>query len=89
MFRLRDRKKDGQLVVDFDLRALTRRGSRRFEDYAAYVAKVSGTGAASTGRRSSRGHRLIVARVDARPRCLRVVGLFCVTATASRLARTG
>jgi hypothetical protein len=81
VFRLHDRQKDGQLVVDFNLRAADgTRLAKIAKNYPAFVAE-------GYERRSGidwsevveRGTGLIVARVDAPSLdAVRVVGVFCV-----------
>jgi rhodanese-related sulfurtransferase len=92
VFRLRDRKKDGQLVVDFDLRAPDEtRIAKVSKNYAAYVAKGfrhrSGINWSEVMERAS---GLIVARVDAPSLdAVRVVGLFCVNGYCVAISENG
>ncbi len=92
VFRLRDRGRDGQLVVDFDLRAPDEtRIAKIVKNYPAYVAegyeRRSGLNWSEAVQTAT---GLIVARVDAPSLdAIRVVGLFCVNGYCLAITEDG
>ena len=92
VFRLRDREKDGQLVVDFDLRAPDEtRIAKVSKNYAAYVAEGfqhrSGINWSEVVERATGG---VVARVDAPSLdAVRVVGVFWVNGYYVEITKDG